>query len=108
MTTEPARLAGIRGGNFPINRACRAARRINQAKNRTAGNTLFMGIASPARDQALTMSCIVTQFARESLGICRVRGSCMREYDVVNPTVLKIERGLHLKMLDAAPFTVRP
>ena len=38
---------GIPGGNFPSNHACRAVRRINQAKNSTAGNTLFMRIASP-------------------------------------------------------------
>ena len=29
------------------------------------------------------MTYIVTQFARESFGICRFRGSCMREYDVI-------------------------
>ena len=29
------------------------------------------------------MSYIVTQFARESFGICRFRGSCMREYDLI-------------------------
>ena len=79
---------------------------MNQARNRTAGNTLLMRIASnlyvklPAPgwpfscntgikvtlarasqagscDQALTVSCIVTQFARESCGICCFRGSYM-------------------------------
>ena len=48
MTTEPPPLAGIPGGNFPSTHACRAARRMNQARNRTAGNALFMRIASPA------------------------------------------------------------
>ena len=48
MTTEPARIAGIPGGNFPCNHACRAAGRMKQATNRTADNTLFMRIASPA------------------------------------------------------------
>ena len=56
MTTQPARLAGIPvlcdtgfpGAHFPSNHACRAARRMNQARNRTAGNKLFMRIASPA------------------------------------------------------------
>ena len=38
----------IPGGNFPSNQACRAARRMNQARNKTAGNTLFMRIAPPA------------------------------------------------------------
>ena len=37
-------------------------------------------------DQALTVICIVTQFARESFGICGFRGSCMREYDLSNQT----------------------
>ena len=79
---------------------------MNQARNRKAGNPLLMCIASnlyikmaaprwsfscntrikvtSARasqpgscDQALTVSCTVTQFARESFGICRFRGSCM-------------------------------
>ena len=36
----------IPGGNFPSNNARRAARRMNQARNRTAGNTLLMRIAS--------------------------------------------------------------
>ena len=42
MTTEPAGLAGI------SILWCGAARRMNQARNRVAGNTLFMPIASPA------------------------------------------------------------
>ena len=37
---------GFPGSNFPSNHACRAAQRINQARNSTAGNTLFMRIAS--------------------------------------------------------------
>ena len=56
MTVEPVRLAGIPvwwcrdpGGNFPSNHACRAAWWMNQARNTTAGNTLFMCTASPAR-----------------------------------------------------------
>ena len=108
MTIEPAQYcdAGIPGGDFPSDNACRAAWRMNQARNRTAGNKLFMRIASnhyvkmaapgwpfscntgikvtSARasqpgscDQALTVSCIVTQFGRESFGIGRFRGSCM-------------------------------
>ena len=65
---------------------------MNQERNRTAGKTLLMRIASNlyikiaghrgkshlgranqpgACDQALTVSCIVTQFARESFGIYR-------------------------------------
>ena len=37
---------GIPAGNFSSNHACRVARRMNQARNRTAGNTLLMRIAS--------------------------------------------------------------
>ena len=48
MTIEPAQLTGIPGGNFSSNQACRAVRRMNQARNRTAGNNLFMRIAPPA------------------------------------------------------------
>ena len=47
MTNKPARLAGIPGGSFPSNHACKAARQMNQARNRTVGNTLFMRTASP-------------------------------------------------------------
>ena len=54
-TTEPARLAGIpvlwcRGRGWKLiinNHACRAAQRMNEARNRTAENTLLMRIASP-------------------------------------------------------------
>ena len=48
MTTKPARFAGIPGGNFPSNHACLAAQGMNQAKNRTAGNILFIGVAFSA------------------------------------------------------------
>ena len=131
MTTEPAQLAWIPvipGGNFPSNHACLAARRTNQSRNRTAGNTpapahcfqplyknggsrltLFMyyrdkshlGSQPGSCDQALTVSCIVTQFARESFGICRFCGSCMREYDLILrwPTgdMLQIKKLLQIK-----------
>ena len=40
--------------------------------------------------------------------ICRFRGSCMREYDLILLTQGSKnnfhERGLHVKMLDSAPF----
>ena len=56
---------------------------MNQARNRTAGNTLFIRIVFPGHViRPLTVSCIVMQFARESFGICRFRGSCVREYDL--------------------------
>ena len=53
MTTEPTLLAGISvlwcwhpGWKFPSNHACRATWWINQARNRTAGNTPLMRTAS--------------------------------------------------------------
>ena len=56
---------------------------MNQARNRTAGNTLFIRIVFPGHViRPLTVSCIVMQFARESFGICRFRGSHVREYDL--------------------------
>ena len=81
MTTEPARLAGIPvlAAHFPSNHACLAAQRMNQALNRTAGNSMFVRITSPSH----VIRPIVTQFARESFGICRFRGSCIREYDLI-------------------------
>ena len=39
-------------------------------------------------DQALTVSFTVTQFARESSGICHFRGSCTRENDL-DPVYMK-------------------
>ena len=42
-----------------------------------------MRITSYILKLVLTVSYIVTQFARESFGICRFRGSCMREYDLI-------------------------
>ena len=57
---------------------------MNQVRNRTVGNTAHAHCFPGSCDQALTVSCIVTQFARESFGICGFRGSCMREYDLSN------------------------
>ena len=56
---------------------------MNQTRNRAAENQLLMRITSYVWKLALTVSYIVTQFARESFGICRFRGSCMREYDLI-------------------------
>ena len=43
---------------------------MNQVRNRTVGNTAHAHCFPGSCDQALTVSCIVTQFARESFGIC--------------------------------------
>ena len=37
-----------------------------------------------------------------------VADTCEQGFNLINRGVLKIERGLHVKMLDSAPFTVRP
>ena len=108
MITEPPQLAGIPGGNFPSSHACRAARRMNQARNRTAGNGLFMRIASPAHVirpllgvvlsrslhvKALEFTSFMirvwenttkgfknrTRFAREDVGLCRFYSSTVKE-----------------------------
>ena len=64
---------------------------MNQARNRTAGNTLFMRIAFSSHViRPFTVSCIVMQFARESFGICRFRGSCVREYDLLEPVYMEV------------------
>ena len=39
-------IIGIPAANFPSNHACLAAREMNQARTRTAGNTLLMRVAS--------------------------------------------------------------
>ena len=56
--------------------------KAKSSKNRTAGNTVHAHCFSGSCDQALTVSCVVTQFARESFGTCHFRGSCMSEYDL--------------------------
>ena len=68
--------AGIPGGHFPSNHALRAAWRMNQTRKRTAGNTLFMRIASMAHminiwltyDYALyNLSCIARRLLVKAL-----------------------------------------
>ena len=90
MTTEPARLAGIPvlwcrdpGGNFPSNHACPANEPSEKQDSCMVTHTVHAHCSPSSCDQALTVSCIVTQFSRESFGICRFRGSCMREYDLI-------------------------
>ena len=54
----------------------------------------------------------VTQFARESVGLCPFRGSYVREFDhTINPIsrIIKITNAysLQVKTLDFASFTIR-
>ena len=59
------------------------------------------------------MKCRITQFARESVGLCPFRGSYVRELELShsNPVnrIIKITyaHSLHVKMLDFVPFTIR-
>ena len=59
------------------------------------------------------MRCRITQFARESVGLCPFRGSYVKELELSygNPVkrILKITHAhnLHVKMLDFVPFTIR-
>ena len=60
-----------------------------------------------------SMRCRITQFARESAGICPFRGSYVREFELShsNPVnrIIKITHAHNLcaKMLDFVPFTIR-
>ena len=55
----------------------------------------------------------VTQFARESVGLCPFRGSYVREFELSHSNlvtrIMKITRahGLRVKTLDFASFTIR-
>ena len=55
----------------------------------------------------------ITQFARESVGLCPFRGSCVREFELShgNPVkrIIKITHthNLHVKRLDFGLFTIR-
>ena len=59
------------------------------------------------------MRCRITQFTRESVGLCPFRGSYVREFWLShsNPVnrIIKITHAhnLHAKMLDFGPFTIR-
>ena len=105
MTTKPARIAGIPGGDFPSNHACKAARRMNQARNRAVGNTLFMRTPSPvhgscdhrpfARWRHFTTTTRILLGLKDPGHSSKMTPSCKWP---INPKVLKIERGLHVKM----------
>ena len=59
--------------------SCNTGIKVNSAELASLTNW-----ASPGHyNQAVTVSCIVTQFARESFGICHFCGSCMKEIDLI-------------------------
>ena len=113
MTTKTAQLAGIpvlwcrdSGRRFPSNYAYRVVRLINQANT---GNTLFMHTASLAhviRPLLLYFHAVCT-WELWNLPLSWFVYERIR-LNLLNPRVLKIEHGLHVKMLDSASFTVGP
>ena len=85
---------------------------MNQASNRTAGNTPFMRNASPA---GLMWSAPYCELGCHTVSTWKLWNLPLSWFvyerirlNLINPRVLKIERGLHVKMLDSVPFTVRP
>ena len=59
------------------------------------------------------MRCRITQFARESVGLCLFPGLYVREFELsdrnLENRVIKITHAhnLHVKMMDFGPFTIR-
>ena len=59
------------------------------------------------------MRCRITQFARDSVGLCTFRGLYVKEFKVSHCNwvnrIIKITdaHNLHMKMLDFGPFTIR-
>ena len=94
--------AGIPGGSLLSNHGCRATRRMNQARNRTAGNTLFMGIdcwlmwSVPYCELYCHAVCTwkLWNLPRSWFVYGRI------QLNLIDLRVLKIERSLHVKMLD--------
>ena len=82
---------------------------MNQARNRVAGNTLFMPIASPAH--VIRPYCELYCHAVCTSKLWNLQFSWFVyeriRLNLFNPKVLKIKRGLHVKFLDSAPFTVQ-
>ena len=85
---------------------------MNQARNRTAGITLFMRFSSSAHVimplllVVLSRSLHVTALEFAAF-VVRIHNEGIL-INLINARVLKIERSLHVTMLDSAPFTVRP
>ena len=68
--------AGIPSGNFPSIHACRAAWRLKQARNRTAGNTLLLRIAS---NLYIKMAAPGLSFSRNTGIKIHCRRACLTE-----------------------------
>ena len=61
-------------------------------------------------EKPLCMRCTVTQFVRESVGLCPFRGSYLREFELSQSNlvsriiVITHTHNLHVNMLDFGPF----
>ena len=104
MTTEPLQLAGIPGGNFPSSHACRAARRMNQETGQRVTH------CSCALLPRLMWSGPYWELYCHAVCMWKLWNLPLSwfVYERIRLRILKIERGLHVKMLDSAVFTVRP
>ena len=111
MTTEPARLAEIPvlwcrdpGWKFPSNHPCRAARWMNQARNRTAGNTLLMCIASNLYIKLAAPGWLFSC----NTGIKVTSAEQASPAHVIRPLLwVVLSRSLHVKALEFVAFVVR-
>ena len=81
---------------------------MNQVSNRTTGNTPFMRNASPA---GLMWSAPYCELGCHAVSTWKLWNLPLSWFvyerirlNLINPRVLKIERGLHVKMLDSGPF----
>ena len=107
-TTEPARLAGIQycdagipGGNFPSYHTCRVAWRMNQARNRTAGNTLLMRIASNHYIKTAAPDWPFSCNIRKKVILAKLASPA----HIIRPLLwLLLSRSLHVKALEFAAF----
>ena len=83
------------GGIFVSSHACLAVQRINIAKNRTAGNTLFMRIASVTHVM-MPLLWVALSWSLHMKAL-EFAAFVVRVWDLINPRVLRIERSLHVK-----------
>jgi len=83
---------------------------MNQARNMTADNTLFMRIASPAHVIMPLLGVVLSP----SLHVKTLEFPALRlvyegiQLNLSNLRDLKIARSLQVKVFDSAPITVRP
>ena len=89
----------IPGGNFLGNHACWASRRMDQARNRTVGNTLFMRIAS--------LRAVLWRSARQTFASLGLFLGYVRTYCVPITTLTQNKRTWLLYLGDAQIITLK-